>query len=709
LDNSSEPCTPHPFEKTGKRKNDKARPMLFSEKNTPVFFHRLDSLLKTHENNTITLLIHPGKPVCNLFLVIYTFGLSKIHNHPTWKNLASFIPTISHTTSNTPYSLVITPTRSLTTTQSALIFIARQSDFKEADSKLAAKFSTQFWIHLFRTAHKHHNAKTTIKIRRFIRLYIFITYKIPPKLITDGLRLNLVTNYSPHISIGAVSLCHRAIVSAHTNILGLETTIYTSCRKPETLEHLVDNARKYIDNFNPSIPFDCSCSGKDRHKPASQHPITMPFEMDVNEASILRNLAQPDTLPHNLALLHIANVIISFIEKFRSLRLTNTNIPLLDSFSFSPQNLSHEIRIVHSNTCTSTLSLPAFNICLEICLYHTDITNIDRLVDLFVSCKSTAEHFFPSVFLNLLSTVFPLQQVPDDQKVYLKLTKLFLTNPKTLFFKKTGFLRFLKHNETALAWLIRFNLSINGISTPTSDTILNSFSLAHKVCPVSKAHKIPKLVRKVVAKHPNDVWLKIDHNARQRARICPLRFHQILLEVFFLDKKQYELSRMDPTQTSKFIINKLRSRWLPLSYKNKPHNIAKVFLMVKPDGVRFRVLGSYSGTPHKNLLSYAATALFTMLVFSGLNHLAIFSTAHFKKVISDLDEKLALLSDWRVDFRTLDIRNFYAEVQRRGLEPKLLFIKEKFRRRNRTSFVSVPKSKTDKTLSPHPGQDMTGK
>jgi hypothetical protein len=131
--------------------------------------------------------------------------------------------------------------------------------------------------------------------------------------------------------------------------------------------------------------------------------------------------------------------------------------------------------------------------------------------------------------------------------------------------------------------------------------------------------------------------------------------------------------------------------------------------MVKPDGVRFRVLGSYSGIPHKNLLSYAATALFTMLVFSGLNHLAIFSTAHFKKVISDLDEKLALLSDWRVDFRTLDIKNFYAEVQRKGLEPKLIFIKEKFRRRNRTSFVSVPKSKTGKTLSPHPGQDMTGK
>jgi hypothetical protein len=78
--------------------------------------------------------------------------------------------------------------------------------------------------------------------------------------------------------------------------------------------------------------------------------------------------------------------------------------------------------------------------------------------------------------------------------------------------------------------------------------ILDFFELAtvknQKAC-----HNLPFLVRNLLKKYPNDVWLKIDHNPRQRARVCPLRFHHIIFEIFIADKTQYKSDHEHRKQT----------------------------------------------------------------------------------------------------------------------------------------------------------------
>ncbi len=65
------------------------------------------------------------------------------------------------------------------------------------------------------------------------------------------------------------------------------------------------------------------------------------------------------------------------------------------------------------------------------------------------------------------------------------------------------------------------------------------------------------------------------------------------------------------------------------------------------------------------------------------------------------------MKGWETNFTTFDIKNFYSEVQKQHLKPRLLFILKSFQNNNKTNYVSVPKSKSDKTMKPHPGKNRS--
>ena len=129
--------------------------------------------------------------------------------------------------------------------------------------------------------------------------------------------------------------------------------------------------------------------------------------------------------------------------------------------------------------------------------------------------------------------------------------------------------------------------------------------------------------------------------------------------------------------------------------------------MVKLDGVRFRTVGSHTSVPHKRLLSYAATAMLAILRFSGLHHLGIFSTGDFKGIINDFDKSIQNLEGWEINFTTFDVKNFYSEVQKQHLKPRLTFVKKWFQKTNKTNYISIPKKKTDTLSKPHPGRNSS--
>ena len=688
-----------------KRKNI-AKPMLLSEKGKPIFFHRLDSILQKFENQKITMICRPGKAICNLKPVIYSFGRSTIHNHNKWKKLPHFIESITTTNrSHGTHELQITPTRTLTTTQRALIFLERQTTNKAIDTKIAEKFDTIFWLHLFRVAHKHHNARTSAKIRRFIKLYIFISYKIPPEMITGGISLNLVLDFQPHTSLGAITACHHAIISAHANTISIKNKIYTSFRKPKPLESLINNSKAFINKFEPNNPFECKCESK--HKNPAQHKIVMPFEMSLKESKILRNLAQPDIIPQQHAILHITKHILSLLNKLRTLRLTKVDQLLEKSLTFDYSTST--IIIQHAQGNPTKIKLGDWSTCLELCTYHFDITDIHSTVEFFKSYPAptgSSDTSLKRIHKHLCKR-YPIRAQNSTDKQNYKILRSKLETDKNQEW-------FTPKSNTGLEWIVRFYLTVNKIQHTQANIIMSFFKQIQQNNSNIKQHRIPGQVREVLRKHSGSVWLAIDHNARQYARVCPLKFHDILMTIFLRDPKQYRVitntvdqnkPSLDPVTTSKFIRKNLNSRWLAHSYKYKPHILANLFVMVKLDGVRFRTVGSYTKVPHKKLLSHAGTALLAILRCSGLHHLGIFSTGDFKGIINDFDSSIKNLDKWIINFTTFDVKNFYSEVQKQHLKPRLTFVKKSFQKTNKTNYISIPKKKTNKLEKPHPGRN----
>ena len=118
----------------------------------------------------------------------------------------------------------ITPNRTNTMTELIYIFIKENNKPNRINTLIntfsqesAKSLNAFFWIALFRRAHKHNDATTTKNIRKFIKIYIHITYQIPQKEITENISLNITINYNKSTNVKELSLFHNLIIKAHSH------------------------------------------------------------------------------------------------------------------------------------------------------------------------------------------------------------------------------------------------------------------------------------------------------------------------------------------------------------------------------------------------------------------------------------------------------------------------------------------------------------
>jgi len=227
-------------------------------------------------------------------------------------------------------------------------------------------------------------------------------------------------------------------------------------------------------------------------------------------------------------------------------------------------------------------------------------------------------------------------------------------------------------------------------------------------------------IKPLLDKYANSTFCKIDHNERQAAILCPRRYHHELFDAFISDTRHFQRVLPNTTLEDGFVIgtdveqsvqrytkSKLDKKWLKRTWEGKDTGLSYLYLTVKTDGVRFRPIGSTAPLPHKRLLSICATALHTVLMHSGLKHHTFTDSFQLKNDIRQLDD-LAQRNGWFVWRVLWDIKNFYTEINKHALLPRLKYVLDRYRAHNRTNKVSVPKIKT-KNTKPKPGTDRSGK
>ena len=135
-------------------------------------------------------------------------------------------------------------------------------------------------------------------VRRFIRHYMFTSYNISTRQLNTGLSVNITLSYHPNTSITNVKSCDRALVHAittHNKKLRsvLQNTLYTTFRKTKNIGSYLLNYRNAVKTFDPKSPPPCShphlCK-KTKHR---KHFLFMPYEMPLQEQSMMRNMDTP--------------------------------------------------------------------------------------------------------------------------------------------------------------------------------------------------------------------------------------------------------------------------------------------------------------------------------------------------------------------------------------------------------------------------------
>ena len=214
-------------------------PVLFTCNNNT--YTNLLTILNTHINETITITIYPTHNkhmVHNTMIHIckFSYHTSKIiiNKIPCdWKHITPLLCSSNH-----KQTLTITPTRTNTMTENIFLMIrTNQSKHKinslisTMNDMIAEKLTIFFWMNLFRIANKFNCQKTTIKIRRFLKHYIYLYYNITTKEIIFGISLNIVLYFHPLINKHALSNCHKKIILCFTKNKNMIQNTYTTLKK----------------------------------------------------------------------------------------------------------------------------------------------------------------------------------------------------------------------------------------------------------------------------------------------------------------------------------------------------------------------------------------------------------------------------------------------------------------------------------------------
>lgn len=256
----------------------------------------------------------------------------------------------------------------------------------------------------------------------------------------------------------------------------------------------------------------------------------------------------------------------------------------------------------------------------------------------------------------------------------------------------------------ALRWIFQFslfNLSVSPYLTNILVSHLNSL-LPHFT---ESKSDLSVSLDIALSPFPNHIFFPIDHNARQPARACPLKFHHIISTNFIQDTKHFQVlpPSTSSTQISDLIASRIPSAWNHITRSRSVPSLAKVSVMVKPDGVRFRILGDYHDVPHIRLLKLGARAVFALLKLTPLQSFTLFNSTDLKDDIAQFSEH-AHRSGLKIRSASFDIKNFFSEIRKDQLIEKFDFVVRLFTKEYRTNFISVPKYALNKKLPPLPAK-----
>lgn len=250
----------------------------------------------------------------------------------------------------------------------------------------------------------------------------------------------------------------------------------------------------------------------------------------------------------------------------------------------------------------------------------------------------------------------------------------------------------------ALLWLFAFQLF--SISFPPEKIFSLVFLLCSSIHHSNIKFNKPN-IKSFLAHYSNYIFVRVDHNHRQIAAICPVILHHFTKQIFIDDTFHFKLIADSSVHQ---ILHLLRSRIQELSHWKHLCNSSTVlpnpWLMVKQDGKRWRPLCSYAGALHKRFLSIFSFALTHVLRLSGIHHFALFHSFNSKDHVADFNSYCSVHGSKIFKF-SFDVKNFYTEINKDLLLYRVGIILKAYRDRHHVNFVSFPKRKS-KILDPLP-------
>ena len=625
-------------------------PALFRETRKSIFFFRLDNLLQNNIGKTVDITFTHGTVLCNIVCIKATFGLSKILDIPGVRTLSSLFrkrcPTghIQRT-----FHTRITPIRSTTIHHSVIQFILQAKNI-DNNCSLFAHLPPHFWLQLFHTINKRkhlHRLKATFRVRKFIKHYLYISYHIPTKAINAGLSLNLTLHYHPSLHLSSITKLQRLLTVSLSPHPQAFPTRYTTIKPPLPISTIIFNQHKFINQYNSKHPPQCTC--KTTYQWPGFHELTLPDQMPPEEAAVLRYLKTPITPKHPNA--HSSTIAKLIIMAHKIITICH-HPPTRFGFTFKLHDPPNDtIYLYRNNKCTQ----------IQTTILGKLLTNINT--------HSNAFDF---------NTAAPY--------IWTYLQHQHHLPPCDHYFS---------YKPNIYIWLLQLTLSQFHFSPKNINraTHLARSIMKHQYHPPFSPTLTPQ---DLIDRYPNDIFFPIDHNANQAARACPVRFHHILTQNFINDTTNFKVLPRGTTLTQ--IYHQIRSK-LPTNYKRltgitKPPSIAKLRIYIKQDGVRIRPIGTFSSVPWKPLLSLGSRALYAILTNSNLHCFSLYHTKTLKSKVSTFHDH-ATSHNLHIQTLTFDIKNFFPNVLKENLLPKVDFVFDRFTATHHTNYISIAKPGVD--------------
>jgi hypothetical protein len=143
--------------------------------------------------------------------------------------------------------------------------------------------------------------------------------------------------------------------------------------------------------------------------------------------------------------------------------------------------------------------------------------------------------------------------------------------------------------QQAHAWIITHQMHNTGMDTRAQNNAI--FALKEAITFHKQTNNTHDIID-AISPYKKYIYIPIDHNNRQVARLCPVRLHHAILTTYIHDITHYTtLSPQQAEQHIQNITNTRQKHWFPHTIKkDKPQTLPNLYLIIKPDGIRFRTI-----------------------------------------------------------------------------------------------------------------------